>query len=287
MTPWFAKALLALLFIGLQRFFYKVAAERGCSTALTSLVFMSTVAAVSWVLFLWGVDRGIPDRAMVLWGLVNGLAFLASAVLTMESLRCVPAVVGYSLTRLSTVFAALFSILYFHDRLQPRQLVGVFLAVSVVWLCARNRVASVQKPVGGYRLGVVLALFAMLAGTVATISSKFAALQADKWGFMAISYSFSSCAALIMRRREWKTAASASPWPTLTIGVCMGGLNLVGFYLLLQALETGPLSVIAPLTGMHFVIAVILSGVVYRERPGLYNVAGLILAAAAVLLMKI
>jgi len=67
----------------------------------------------------------------------------------------------------------------------------------------------------------------------------------------------------------------------------MGGLNLVGFYLLLQALEAGPLSVIAPLTGMHFVIAVILSGVVYRARPGLYNVAGLILAAAAVLLMKI
>jgi drug/metabolite transporter (DMT)-like permease len=286
MAPWFFKALLALLFIGLQRFFYKVAAERGCSTALTSLVFMGTVAAISWLLFLSGADRGVLNGAMLFWGLVNGLTFLGSAALTMEALRHVPAAVGYSLTRLSTVFAALFSIFYFHDRLQPRQVLGVVLALGVVWLCARGRTIPMRRPAASYRLGVVLALLAMLSGTAASISSKFAALQADKWGFMAISYSFSSCAAWIMRRREWEEVAPEPQWTAWGIGLCMGGLNLVGFYLLLQALETGPLSVIAPLTGLHFIIAIILSGVVYRERLKPRSVVGIFLAAAAVLLMK-
>ncbi|MGE4543053.1 MAG: DMT family transporter [Pedobacter sp.] len=286
MAPWFAQALLALLFIGLQRFFYKVAAERGCGTALTSLVFMGAVAAVSWLLFLSGADRGGPTPAMVLWGLVNGLAFLGSAALTMEALRHVPAAAGYSLTRLSTVLAAVFSILYFHDRLQPRQLLGIILALSVVFLCAGGRATGAQRPDARYRWGVMLALLAMLSGTVASVSSKFAALQADKWGFMAISYSFSTCAAVAMQRRDWNRLPSG-PWrATLVIGLAMAGLNLIGFYLLLLALETGPLSVIAPLTGLHFVIAIILAAVVYRERPSLRNVAGMVMAMLAVLLMK-
>lgn len=286
MAPWFAQALLALLFIGLQRFFYKVAAERGCGTVLTSVVFMGSVAAVSWLLFLLGADRGVPTVAMVLWGLVNGLAFLGSAALTMEALRHVPAAAGYSLTRLSTVLAAVFSIFYFHDRLQPRQLLGILLAVSVVFLCARGRAVGAQRPGARYRWGVMLALLAMLSGTVASVSSKFAALQADKWGFMAISYSFSTCAAVAMRRREWNRLPSG-PWrATLVIGLAMAGLNLVGFYLLLLALETGPLAVIAPLTGLHFVIAIMLAAVVYRERPSLPNMAGMVMAIVAVLLMK-
>jgi uncharacterized membrane protein len=67
----------------------------------------------------------------------------------------------------------------------------------------------------------------------------------------------------------------------------MAALNLVGFYLLLLALETGPLSVIAPLTGLHFIIAIILAGVVYRERPDVRSVVGIVMAVAAVLLMKV
>jgi drug/metabolite transporter (DMT)-like permease len=287
MTPWFAEALLALLFIGLQRFFYKVAAERGCSTALTSLVFMVTVAAISWLLFLSGVDRGVPGPSMVLWGLVNGLAFLASAVWTMEALRRIPAAVGYSLTRLSTVFATLFSILYFHDRLRPGQVPGVILAIGVVVLCARRRSSSGAPPAvsSDFRSGVVLALLAMLAGAVSTVSSKFAALQADKWGFMAVAYSFSALAAFFMYRKS----PEASPAPrrvAVTIGLIMGGFNLIGFYLFLQSLETGPLAIIAPLAGLHFVISILLSAIVYRERPDLRSFIGILLAVAAVLLMK-
>jgi uncharacterized membrane protein len=46
----------------------------------------------------------------------------------------------------------------------------------------------------------------------------------------------------------------------------MGLINFVGFYTFLAALSVGPLSIIVSVTGMHFVIAVILSVIVYKEK---------------------
>jgi uncharacterized membrane protein len=66
----------------------------------------------------------------------------------------------------------------------------------------------------------------------------------------------------------------------------MGLFNLVGYYALLQALASGPLSVIAPLTGMHFFVAIVLSALVYRERPDRRSLAGILLAVLATVLMK-
>jgi drug/metabolite transporter (DMT)-like permease len=286
MTPWFLCALLALLLLGVQRFFYKVAAERGCSTALATLVFMSVVAAASWLLFLSATGPMRWSGAMVLWGAVNGLAFLASAVSTIEALRHLPAGTTYTLTRLSTVFAALFSIVYFHDRLKPSQLIGIVLAAGVILLCAGRKNSLARQPGARFQTGLLLALLAVLAGTVSTVSSKFGALYADKWGFMAVSYTFSSCGSLALRRRELTRKRPARLPTALSLGLGMGLFNLVGYYALLQALASGPLSVIAPLTGMHFFVAIVLSALVYRERPDRRSLAGILLAVLATVLMK-
>ncbi|MGM0428188.1 MAG: EamA family transporter [Thermodesulfobacteriota bacterium] len=46
----------------------------------------------------------------------------------------------------------------------------------------------------------------------------------------------------------------------------MGVTNLAGFYAFLKALSLGPLSIVVSITGMHFVIAIILSAWIYKER---------------------
>ena len=60
MTGWFPFALAALLLMGMQRFFYKVAAERSCDTAVTTLSFMATVTVISAVVFFLR-DASVPD----------------------------------------------------------------------------------------------------------------------------------------------------------------------------------------------------------------------------------
>ena len=66
----------------------------------------------------------------------------------------------------------------------------------------------------------------------------------------------------------------------------MGVLNFFGFYAFLTALETGPLSIIALITGMHFVIAVVLSVLLYREKMNSRRVLGIVLTLLAVFLMQ-
>ena len=66
----------------------------------------------------------------------------------------------------------------------------------------------------------------------------------------------------------------------------MGVLNFFGFYAFLTALETGPLSVIALITGMHFIIAITLSVVIYREKLTAHRCVGLILTVLAVIFLK-
>ena len=57
----------------------------------------------------------------------------------------------------------------------------------------------------------------------------------------------------------------------------MGLINFVGFYFLLRALSVGPLSIIISITGMYFVIAIILSAWIYKERLTIFGIAGIVL----------
>jgi drug/metabolite transporter (DMT)-like permease len=66
----------------------------------------------------------------------------------------------------------------------------------------------------------------------------------------------------------------------------MGLLNLGGFYLFLKALALGPLSIVAVVNGMHFLVPVLLAAIVFKERFNAARLLGLLLALAALWLLK-
>jgi len=68
------------------------------------------------------------------------------------------------------------------------------------------------------------------------------------------------------------------------LGFVMGGFNFAGFYLFLYALERGPLSLIAAMVGMHFVIAIVLSAVIFHEKIKPAGLAGILLTVISILL---
>ena len=53
------------------------------------------------------------------------------------------------------------------------------------------------------------------------------------------------------------------------------------------ALSIGPLSIIATLMGMHFLIAIILSAIVYNEKLKAKTVLGILLAIVAVVFLRL
>ena len=103
---------------------------------------------------------------------------------------------------------------------------------------------------------------------------------------MALSYLFGTFFSLAIAKKWGKGKATGRGKDAITIGIVMGVLNFLGFYAFLTALASGPLSSIALITGMHFVIAIILSVLLYQERMSLRRSLGIGLTLLAVFFLK-
>ena len=286
MIDWYVYANIALVFLALQRFFYKVSAERRCTTAHTTFAFMGTVAVLSTALFLIRGERIIHPGALAGLSLVNSVAFLAGTMSTMEALKHLPTSIAYPLIRLNTVIVVIFGIVYFHDRLTIFQTAGIVLAVAVTMILtghARNHPGEVT---GSSRRGLWLVAMSCLSGSVAAVSSKFAAVHVNTLGFIALSYLMSTVFAFALGRRLHRDTRGPNRRDALLIGVVMGVSNFVGFYALLAALSVGPLSIIISISGMYFVLTIVLSAAIYRERLDPPRIAGIVLAVVSLILLR-
>jgi drug/metabolite transporter (DMT)-like permease len=286
MTGWFTFALAALLLMGIQRFFYKVAAEKSCDTNLTTLSFMATVTVISAAVFFLG-DAAVPDLPfLLLIGLANSLAFLLATVTHMEALKTLPARIAYPLIRLDAVLVVVISFLFFHEQVSGSQQIGLVLALAAVLVIARERGGDGKTAWNSSR-GLLFVAAAILAGAGAAISSRYAALATNKVAFMAVSYGLSTLFAAGLgvpaRRRGQEVAGRAT---ALRIGCTMGILNVVGYYSYLVALSRGPLSLVTVITSMHFVVAVVLSIILYRERPTFLGICGIVLTIVSLVLLR-
>lgn len=285
MPSWYFFSLAALLLMGTQRFLYKVAAERHCSSTLTTAVFMGTVTVLSGAAFFLAGGRVTHPSALVALALINSTSFALATVASMEALRRLPAAITFPLTRLSLVVVILFSLLYLHERLVPQQEAGLLLGLAAVAVLAREVAGGGAAPRERSRGGFPFLLLCVLGGATATISSRFAAVTTSKFAFMALSYLLGTGFSLSIDRLWGRRQDNARPAAAVRIGLLMGLLNFLGFYAFLTALSRGPLAIVALITGMHFVIAIALSALLYRERLSPRRLLGIGLTLLAVLLL--
>jgi len=286
MVNWFSLTVICFFLYGIQRFLYKVSAERNCNTAWTTLSFMGTVALMSTIL-CFGSDEVLRNLPwLLILSVVNSLTFFADTIVTIEALRYLPTTVVYPVTRMSAVLVVIFSVIYFQDRLNLYQIVGIVLAIGVILTLTRFSEEE-KREYKNVRKGLVLIVLAILSGAVAAVSSKFAALYTNQMAFIALTYTLSMLFSLGLRKPFEKGGASPRYGEALLIGFIMGLVNFGAFYSLLKAMEVGPLSIIIPVVGMNFVIANILASIVYRERLTWLKGAGILLTVASLLLMKL
>jgi drug/metabolite transporter (DMT)-like permease len=285
MRNWYVLSLVALVLMGAQRFLYKVSAERECSTAWTTFSFMATVTVLSAVSFL-SLKESISDAKMlVLTAGINSASFVLGTVTHIEALKHVPSSVAYPIIRLNMVVVVLFSILFLHDHVSLHQVLGIVLAIAVIVILTRDA-EEVKGAFGSVRKGLFLVFASLISGSVASISSKFAAVYSNKLGFMALSYFLGTLFSAALIGKSGKEKNPEKRKDAVVIGLLMGLINFVGFYTFLAALSVGPLSIIVSITGMHFVIAVLLSVILYNERLSGMRILGLGLAVASIVFLR-
>jgi len=286
MGNWYVFAIFALILLGFQRFLYKVSAERKCNTAWTTFSFMATVAILSSTLFLL-LGESVSDITFLIFiALVNSGAFLVATITHIEALKHIPTSVAYPIIRLNAVVVVIFSIFYFKDRLSLYQGIGIVLALAVIVILAVG-INDNNAPQKNIKRGFIFVLIALFGGAAAAISSKFAASYTNKMAFIAVSYIASTLFSLGLRKKLETEEARKTHKDALIIGVIMGLINLAGYYSFLKALSTGPLSIIASITGMHFVISIILSALIYKEKLTLLRILGMFLTVLSIILLRI
>jgi drug/metabolite transporter (DMT)-like permease len=285
MADWYLYSIVALLLLGTQRFLYKVAAERDCSSGLTTAVFMGTVTLLSGVAFLLTDSPSTNLSLLMLLALVNSISFAVATIAHIEALRHLPAGITFPLTRLNLGVVVVVSVSYFGEQLSPWQWLGVLVGFAVVAVLARDAGSEV-RPAGSRRAGFCLVAICIVCGAIAAISSKLAAVSTSTSGFMAMSYLLGTGFALVIERHWGRGKKPGRRRAAIGIGAIMGILNFVGFYAFLLALQSGPLSAIALITGMHFVIASGLSVLLYKERLTLARTVGIGLTLLSVVLLR-
>lgn len=286
MMSWYFSALLALLLIGIQRFFYKVAAERKYPTEWVTFSFMATVTLLSSGAYFFQHHREPNIGFLLAAALINSASFLVATVSHIEALKYVPANIAYSIIRLNVVLVAVFSICYFKEQISLLQTLGLFVAV-VAMILLTTQMGTDTTTAKRRRQGAVFVFLALLAGATASVSSKFAVMYSDKLAFMALSYLMGMIGSLGITKVLSYDKARQKRSAAMGLGVLMGGFNFAGFYAFLYALERGPLSLIAVIVGMHFVIAIVLSAVIYHEKIKPVAFVGILLTVISIFLIRI
>ena len=282
---WYTLSLIALLFMGTQRFLYKVSAQRGCNTAWTTFTFMGTVTFLSAIFFFLSHEpvSGIPFLLFI--SLINSVSFTLATLSHIEALNYLPASVAYPIIRLNAAVVVVFSVFFFQDRLSGYQIVGILIAIAVITLLAResNGQDTARRDI---RRGFSLVAACVVCGAIASISSKFAAMHSNKMAFIALSYFMGTLFSFSFRNRLKTETTEAFRSDAVIIGLIMGLLNFAGFYAFLSALAIGPLSIIVSIMGLHFIIPIILSTIIYSEKLTPLRILGVLLTTVSVIFLK-
>lgn len=282
---WYGLAIFSLLFMGTQRFMYKVSAERRCNSAWTTFSFMGTVAVLSSILCLLSQNTVVNIPFLICIAFVNSGAFLLATLTHIEALKHIPAGVAYPVIRLNAVIVVIFSIVYFEDSLSPWQVVGIALAMAVILVLTRD-LPSTRDSRTNIKRGLIFVFISVIGGAVASISSKFAAVSTDKMAFIAVSYTMATLFSFALKEKFQTEESNTNHRDAVLIGIIMGVINLAGYYAFLAALSTGPLSIIASIGGMHFVIATVLSRLIYKEKLTHRRIFGLFLTILSIILLR-
>jgi drug/metabolite transporter (DMT)-like permease len=246
---------------------------------------MGTVTVLSTALFIATHEplSHIPYLLMV--AALNSLSFTLATLTHMEALKRVQASVVYPMIRLNALIVVIFSVLFFKDRLSIYQVGGIIIGLAVMAMFAKEASHEKETPDSTKR-GLSLILLSMVFGAVAVVSSKFAAMHTQKLAFMALSYFLGTLLSFAFRNRLATEKTGEKKKDAFMIGVVMGLLNFAGFYMFLAALSKGPLSIIGSIMGLHFMIAVILSTIIYSEKLTPRRIMGILLTLISVVLLR-
>lgn len=221
------------------------------------------------------------NGASIFYGCAVGFAGAAGQLILFWVLKEGPAYLIFPIVCLSPAVTIALSWTFLRERAYPLSLAGILLSLPAILLVSLQQ--SPHSPVHGFMWLVWTILIFLMWGLQAYFMKSSAnAISAEElFVYMAATGLALSPIALLMG--PGRSACSAAEYG---ITFAIQSLNAVGCLLFVYAVRYGKAIVVVPMVNGAFpLITIAVSLMLYREIPSNYNLAGMVLALAAVLLM--
>ncbi|HEY8067427.1 MAG TPA: EamA family transporter [Burkholderiales bacterium] len=290
-----ASALALVVFAGLIHAVWNIAAKKAGGDARFA-AFTSVIGIVIWapvgIWFSWGV---VPGWGALEWGFVavSGVLHVLYYVTLLRGYRKSDLTVVYPMARGSgPLLSSAVAILLLGERITAFGLAGIAAVVAGVFLIAGGpalfraahdpaKKAMVRKGMAyGLATGVFIASYTVVDGYAVKLLAMSPILldyfsTFVRIGFLAPAALRERAALADLWRRQWKYA------------LVVAGISPIGYVLVLYAMQTAPLSHVAPAREVSMLFAALIGGQLLGEGDRLLRIAGAACIAAGVMALAL
>ena len=293
MDSWMISILFATILYGILNFLFKIAAEKEYNGDCLVSIVGATVALLSFGTIL--VTATHPFRlfagAVGGYALLNGFCFALGSIAKVGALKKAPAAIVFPLNRLNTVLVMLIGFLFFHEMPRPLQLVGMAAGLGVLFIIALEQFKDFNRTGNpAIVMGVALSIGSAIATSLSMTTGKLLAeSSANRLAYICLSYTL----VCLFTLGKYSVTTRESAWITpfknpkmLLYGFGIGALNYVGYFLVLKAFGSGPISLSQAVFSSSIIVPILLSRVVYHERLTHPRMWAIVLAVISVILIS-
>ena len=286
---WFVYTIAAMLIYGFVNFMYKVAAANNCPSHKVLNKSAITVSILSYG-FLFITKSPFTNLPMIfLFALFNSTFFALGIVSKIISLKKAPSSIIFPITKINSLFLIVFAIVIFKETPHSVQWIGISLSFATLVFISLTISDEKDKKVvytkKGQKVGIFFAVLAALSTSVSMLVGKLASTRVPLLNYMAISYSFVVLSTWMTNRIFFKDKKSKND-STTKFGIITGVLNFSGYYCSLKAVSMGSLALIQGITSNVFIIPVVLSVLVYKEKFDLKKLLIIFLTVISIFLIR-
>lgn len=295
---WFGCTILATFIYGVLNFMYKVATMHNCSSHKILNTSAATVSTLSLITILISGSEFKNIWNILFFAAINSAFFALGSIVKMKSLERIPTSVAFPVTKLDSVFLIIYSLFIFGDNPSFFQWIGIAISFSMMAFISYNindkdnaiknddsQNSKIQT------IGLLLAVLAAFSTSISMLTGAFASKSVDKINYMFVSYTLVMVYTFLINRvfyaKKSKGISQEIKNKTYLFGIIIGILNFTGYFLVLNAFEIGPLSLIQGISSNAFIIPIILSLIFFNENLNYKKVIVIVMAVISILMIKL
>ena len=293
LNNWFIYTISATIIYGIINFIYKIAAVHKCPSHQIVNISATTISVLSLIIILLTKSEFLNFKQILLFAIINSAFFGLGSIVKIQSLKLIPSSFAFPITKLNAVFLIIYALIIFNDKPTWNQWIGIGISLSMLVFISlsikkENKTGSFDKK--KQIIGLLLALLAAFSTSISMLTGKFASTEVPKLNYIFVSYSLVMIYTFIINKtiyRKKQIKNKKMNKKILIFGFAIGILNFSGYYLILSAFATGKLSLIQGISSNSFIIPIILSIIIFKEKFNYKNAIVLILAILSIILIKI